>query len=35
MDLTAHQLSMTVLMTPGTANFAGTCTGGTILKVLD
>jgi len=31
----AHQLSMTVLMTPDTANFAGNVHGGTILKLLD
>lgn len=30
-----HQLSMTVLMTPDTANFAGNVHGGTILKLLD
>lgn len=30
-----HQLSMTVLMTPDTANFAGNVHGGTILKHLD
>lgn len=35
MDLPAHQLTMTVLMTPDTANFAGTVHGGTILKLLD
>jgi acyl-CoA hydrolase len=35
MDLPAHQLSMTVLMTPDTANFAGNVHGGTILKLLD
>ena len=35
MDLAAHQLSMTVLMTPDTANFAGNVHGGTILKLLD
>ena len=34
-DLPAHQLSMTVLMTPDTANFAGNVHGGTILKLLD
>ena len=33
--LPAHQLSMTVLMTPDTANFAGNVHGGTILKLLD
>ena len=35
MDQPAHQLSMTVLMTPDTANFAGNVHGGTILKLLD
>lgn len=35
MDLPAHQLSMTVLMTPDTANFSGKVHGGTILKLLD
>lgn len=30
-----HQLTMTVLMTPDTANFAGKVHGGTILKLLD
>jgi acyl-CoA hydrolase len=35
MDLPAHQLTMTVLMTPDTANFAGKVHGGTILKLLD
>lgn len=35
MKLPAHQLSMTVLMTPDTANFAGNVHGGTILKLLD
>jgi uncharacterized protein (TIGR00369 family) len=30
-----HELSMTVLMTPDTANFAGNVHGGTILKLLD
>ena len=35
MDLPAHQLTMTVLMTPETANFAGNVHGGTILKLLD
>jgi acyl-CoA hydrolase len=33
--LPAHQLSMTVLMTPDTANFSGNVHGGTILKLLD
>jgi uncharacterized protein (TIGR00369 family) len=35
MDMPAHQLSMTVLMTPDTANFAGNVHGGTLLKLLD
>ena len=35
MDLPNHQLSMTVLMTPDTANFSGKVHGGTILKLLD
>jgi acyl-CoA hydrolase len=35
MNLLAHQLTMTVLMTPDTANFAGNVHGGTILKLLD
>ena len=35
MDLPAHQLTMTVLMTPDTANFTGGVHGGTILKLLD
>jgi acyl-CoA hydrolase len=35
MDLPSHQLTMTVLMTPDTANFAGNVHGGTILKLLD
>lgn len=35
MDLPAHQLTMTVLMTPDTANFAGNVHGGTVLKFLD
>jgi acyl-CoA hydrolase len=35
MDLPAHQLTMTVLMTPDTANFTGHVHGGTILKLLD
>ncbi len=34
-SLPSHQLSMTVLMTPDTANFAGNVHGGTILKLLD
>ena len=35
MDLPLHQLTMTVLMTPDTANFAGNVHGGSILKLLD
>lgn len=35
MSLAAHQLTMTVLMTPDTANFAGNVHGGTLLKLLD
>jgi acyl-CoA hydrolase len=35
MNLPVHQLTMTVLMTPDTANFAGHVHGGTILKLLD
>lgn len=35
MELPAHQLSMSVLMTPDTANFSGNVHGGTILKLLD
>ena len=35
MTLPAHQLTMTVLMTPDTANFAGNVHGGNILKLLD
>jgi uncharacterized protein (TIGR00369 family) len=35
MELPNHQLTMTVLMTPDTANFAGNVHGGTILKLLD
>ena len=31
----AHQLTMTVLMTPDMANFSGNVHGGTILKLLD
>jgi acyl-CoA hydrolase len=34
-DLPAHQLTMTVLMTPETANFAGNVHGGHVLKLLD
>lgn len=35
MNLPAHKLTMTVLMTPDMANFAGNVHGGTILKFLD
>jgi acyl-CoA hydrolase len=35
MPMSEHQLSMTVLMTPDQANFAGNVHGGTILKLLD
>ena len=35
MNLQNHQLSMTVLMTPDTANFSGNVHGGNILKLLD
>ncbi len=35
MDLPEHTLTMTVLMTPDMANFAGNVHGGTILKYLD
>lgn len=35
MDMPVHQLTMTVLMTPDTANFSGKVHGGTILKLLD
>jgi acyl-CoA hydrolase len=35
MDLPSHQLTMTVLMTPDMANFAGNVHGGAILKLLD
>ena len=35
MSLPAHQLTMTVLMTPDTANFSGNVHGGNILKLLD
>lgn len=35
MELAAHQLNMTVLMTPDMANFAGNVHGGAILKLLD
>ena len=35
MDLPAHQLTMTVLMTPDTANFSGNVHGGHLMKWLD
>jgi acyl-CoA hydrolase len=35
METPTHELSMTVLMTPDMANFAGNVHGGTILKFLD
>lgn len=35
MNLPAHQLTMTILMTPDMANFSGNVHGGTILKLLD
>ena len=35
MELPAHQMSMTVLMTPDKANFSGNVHGGNILKLLD
>jgi acyl-CoA hydrolase len=35
MNPPSHQLSMTVLMTPDTANFSGNVHGGHILKLLD
>ncbi len=35
MDMPAHQLTMTVLMTPDMANFSGNVHGGNILKLLD
>ncbi|MCU0764321.1 MAG: acyl-CoA thioesterase [Hydrogenophaga sp.] len=35
MPLPAHQLTMTVLMTPDMANFSGKVHGGSILKLLD
>ena len=35
MDLPAHQLTMTVLMTPDTANFSGKVHGGAVLRLLD
>jgi uncharacterized protein (TIGR00369 family) len=35
MNMPSHQLTMTVLMTPDMANFAGNVHGGAILKLLD
>ena len=35
MNIPQHQLMMTVLMTPDTANFTGNVHGGAILKLLD
>lgn len=35
MNWSAHELTMTVLMTPDMANFSGNVHGGTILKFLD
>jgi len=35
MNLPNHELTMTVLMTPDMANFAGNVHGGTILRLLD
>lgn len=35
MDLPAHQLTMTVLMTPDMANFSGKVHGGAVLRLLD
>ncbi len=35
MEQAAHRLTMTVLMTPDMANFAGNVHGGSILKLLD
>lgn len=35
MNIPAHQLTMTVLMTPDMANFSGNVHGGAILKLLD
>ena len=35
MELPAHQLSMTLLITPDTANFSGKVHGGSLLKLLD
>lgn len=34
-DAPTHQLSMTVLMTPDTANFSGNVHGGTLLRLMD
>ena len=35
LGISANQLTMTVLMTPDMANFAGNVHGGSILKLLD
>lgn len=35
LTLPSHQLTMSVLMTPDTANFSGNVHGGTLLKLLD
>ena len=35
MNIPQHQMTMTVLMTPDTANFTGNVHGGAILKLLD
>ncbi len=35
MNLSSHELTMTVLMTPDMANFSGNVHGGTVLKFLD
>ncbi len=35
MEIVPHQLTMTVLMTPDTANFSGKVHGGAVLKLLD
>ena len=35
MNIPAHQLSMTVLMSPDMANFSGNVHGGAVLKLLD
>jgi acyl-CoA hydrolase len=34
-ELPAHQVTMTVLMTPDMANFSGNVHAGTLLKLLD